>query len=346
MVNQTRATATPKAKRSTSQSTPTTFIDHIHELRSRLFWVALWFIVASGAVFPFFNEIIKLLMMPLGHEKLYYLTPVGGLSFALKICLYVGFIAVLPVLMYHLYRFISPVMKQHSARQAIGYVSLSFLLAITGVVFAYTVSLPAAMHFLTHFGIAGVSPMLTVDSYLSFITSYLLASALLFQLPLIMLIIDSITPKPPSFWGKYERHMIVAAFIIAMLITPTPNISDQVMMAVPMIIMYQIGIGLVYLRHRTRRLPNSSPALQAVAPPPRVDVQSTPKVSPQPLVRQKAPTFAHKSIDFKRPAQVSQLRLTSAPPIVVPPRSVASKVTMKSQVGRSVDGIIVNYTTQ
>ena len=228
-------------------------MEHVRELRGRLVWVSLWFVLVTGAAFPFFEDIIKLLMKPLGNEKLYYLTPIGGVSFAIKVCMYVGMVATIPVLVYHLYQFISPVMKRRSAKRAVLYVSLSTLLAAVGIVFAYLVTLPSAMHFLTGFTIGGVSAMLTVDSYLSFIVAYVLASALMFQVPLVMVIIDRITPMPPSSWNKYQRHMIVAAFIIAMLITPSPEITTQFTLAAPTILMYQIGILLVWLRHRQQK---------------------------------------------------------------------------------------------
>lgn len=255
-------------------------MEHARELRRRFTWVALWFVIVTGAIFPFYRDIIKLLMQPLGHEKLYYLTPIGGVGFAIKVCMYVGMVAALPVLVYHLYRFISPIMRQHSARQAAVYMLLSALLAGVGIVFAYVVSLPSALKFLTNFNIGNVSAMLTVDSYLSFIIAYVLASALMFQIPLIMVIIDKITPTPPSRWNKYQRHMIVAAFIIAMLVSPSPEITTQVMLALPIIVMYQMGIGLVWLNHRSHRSKNKrAERVAAVAEPTPQPQQEVPVVS-------------------------------------------------------------------
>lgn len=252
---------------------------HVRELRRRLFWTALWFVVATGVIFPFYHTIIQILMRPLGDEKLYFLSPVGGLSFAMKICMYVGLIVTLPVLIYNLYRFIAPAMPTHRARKAIGYVSLSIMLAALGVTFAYVVSLPSAIYFLTHFNLGNVSAMLTVDAYLSFIVSYVLAGALLFQLPLIMMIVDNITPTPPSRWNKYQRHMIVAALVIAMLITPVPDIINQFILAAPIVIMYQFGIVMVWLRHRKlRKVAKANevdrvPAVQSVDEPQLVHEQ-------------------------------------------------------------------------
>ena len=239
------------------------FREHIRELRGRLTWVAVWFIVVTAAIFPFYLDIIKLLMYPLGNEKLYYLTPMGGIGFAVKVCMYVGMIVALPVLIYQLYRFVSPVMRRHSAKQAAVYMLLSALLAAAGVCFAYFVSLPSALKFLTGFNIGDISAMLTVDAYLSFIITYILANAIMFQIPLMMVVVDKITPTPPSTWNKFQRHMIVAAFIVAMLISPSPELTTQAMIAAPIIAMYQFGIGLVWFRHRSRRANKRRPATVA-----------------------------------------------------------------------------------
>ncbi|MGB4761746.1 MAG: twin-arginine translocase subunit TatC [Candidatus Saccharimonas sp.] len=223
---------------------------HVRELRRRLFWTALWFVILSGIAFPFYHQLIHVLMVPLGDEKLYFLSPIGGLSFAMKICMYVGMVATLPILVYNLYKFIAPAVRKHSARKAIGYAALSMLLAALGVLFAYYVSLPSAIYFLTHFDLGDISAMLTVDAYLSFIVSYVLAGAMLFQLPLIMMIVDNITPTPPSVWNKYQRHMVVASLVIAMLITPVPDILNQFILAAPIVLMYQFGVMMVWMRHR------------------------------------------------------------------------------------------------
>lgn len=308
------------------------FMDHVRELKGRLFWTAIWFVVASGIVFPFYHVVIDLLMQPLGGEKLYYLSPVGGLGFAMKICIYVGLIATLPVLVYHLYKFISPVLPTHRARTAIGYVMLSTLLAIAGIIFAFVVSLPSAMHFLTNFDLGNVSAMLTVDAYLSFVITYLFTSAALFQLPLIMVIIDTITPTPPSTWNRFQRHMIVAAFVIAMLITPVPDIINQFILALPIILMYQLGIVLIWVRHRTKRkkfveakqhevpdevLAELTPEVApASAPLSLAQVVAAPEETPTPQVQKLVQTAVVRSMnDIRRPVRTS-------PKLVVPGRSI------------------------
>lgn len=313
------------------------FMDHVRELKGRLFWTAIWFVVASGIVFPFYHVVIDILMQPLGGEKLYYLSPVGGLGFAMKICIYVGLIATLPVLVYHLYKFISPVLPTHRARTAIGYVMLSTLLAIAGIIFAFVVSLPSAMHFLTNFDLGNVSAMLTVDAYLSFVITYLFTSAALFQLPLIMVIIDTITPTPPSTWNRFQRHMIVAAFVIAMLITPVPDIINQFILALPIILMYQLGIVLIWVRHRTKR--KDAVAVERQEVPDEVLADLTPVSTPMPALTSVAHIVAEPKMSTQSPAK----KLAAQATVVRSMNDIRRPVRTSPKLvvpGRSIDGVM------
>lgn len=127
---------------------------------------------------------------------------------------------------------------------------MSFVLALLGVLFAYFLCLPAALHFLTSFNLPQIKAMLTIDSYLSFVMTYLLAGAALFQLPLVMLIINSVTPLKPAQLLAHEDKLILGAFFVAAVISPTPDALNQAMLALPVVVMYQIGFGLWRWRKR------------------------------------------------------------------------------------------------
>jgi sec-independent protein translocase protein TatC len=227
-----------------------TFLDHVRELRGRLFWVAAAFLGSSALAYPFYDELISILTSPLHGQQLYYLTPVGGFSFILKICTYAGIVLTLPAITFHLYRYLQPVIGVRHFKITLLYTVASCILAAGGIAFAYFVSLPAALHFLTNFDLPQVTPMLTVDSYLTFVVTYLIGAAVLFQLPLIMLITNSVTPLPPRKLMSYQRHVILAAFVIAAVISPTPDAINQTLLALPVIVMYQVGIVAVWLRQR------------------------------------------------------------------------------------------------
>src|SRR6185503_5698445 len=179
-----------------------TFLEHVHELRRRLFWVVAVVLVTSAAAYPFLDTILSVLTAPLGGQQLYYLTPIGGFSFSIKICFYVGMAVAVPIIMYHLYRYIEPLMGKQLRRSALFYVGLSTLMAGIGILFAYFVSLPGALHFLTGMDLKNIQAMLTVDSYLTFVMTYLLGAVLLFQIPLILAITNNMTPlKPKKLMG-------------------------------------------------------------------------------------------------------------------------------------------------
>lgn len=326
--------------KSQSSSALPTFMDHVQELKSRLFWVAIFFVVAAAASYPFFQTIVDLLIKPLGNHKLYYLSPAGGFSFIIKICMYAGFVGVLPVVIYHLYRFVAPVMKKEHARAVVGYTIASTLLALAGMVFAYLVSLPAALHFLTDIDVKQVTAMLTIDAYMSFIIAYLIAGALLFQLPLVMLIINSVTPLKPGKLMGYQRHIIIGSFVVAALISPTPDAVNQSLLAAPMVVMYQMGIMLVWAinrkkMHKKARVVVSRQEVTKITHRPDVlpisVAEATMTEGPVLLQEQTAPV-APTSVAV-RPAVVA---LPQRPAGM---RQYADRPVAKQRVRRSIDGI-------
>jgi sec-independent protein translocase protein TatC len=135
-------------------------------------------------------------------------------------------------------------------------------LAFAGVLFAYFVSLPAALHFLAKFGGAGVQSLITVDEYFNFALAYLAGFALLFQLPLLILFVNRIKPLTPGKMMGAQRFVILISFIVAAILTPTPDPFNQLLMAAPAIVLYQIGIIMVMIVNRgskpvvSQKLPN------------------------------------------------------------------------------------------
>jgi sec-independent protein translocase protein TatC len=256
-----------------------TFLDHVYELRKRLFWVVAVIAVAASITYPFLDTIIGVLRAPLGSQQLYYLTPVGGLSFSIKICIYMGIMMAVPFIMYHLYRYLEPLMSSAWRKSALFYVGLSSFLAVIGVLFAYFVSLPGALQFLTGLNLSHIQAMLTVDSYLSFVMTYLLGAAILFQIPLLLLIINTMTPFKPGGLGKSQRFVIVAAFIIAAVISPTPDLMNQIIFALPIIIMYEVGVVLVWFQNRNHARRTRKEQLLAVKP--RIE-EAMPQYTPRP----------------------------------------------------------------
>lgn len=228
-----------------------TFIEHLYELRRRVFWVVALLLITTAVGFQCKDFLIQFVTAPLNGEKLIYLTPGGGFSFIFTLCLYFGALVIIPVVIYQIYRFLQPLMS-HPSRKLLGALMVaSVLLALLGAAFGYFVAIPAAITFLTNFAGDAVSANLTADSYLNFVMMYLLGLAALFQLPLVIFMIDHVRRFPPGALLSSQRFVVVGAVLAAAIITPTPDVVNQMIIAVPIIIVYQLGVAAVYLRHRS-----------------------------------------------------------------------------------------------
>jgi len=223
------------------------FSDHIGELRRRSFLVALAFIIASSLAYNYRDLLVDLIMKPLGDEKLIYLTPGGGFNFIFQVTLYAGLLAAAPMLIYQLYGFIRPALPLRAQRSAGKVVIAAFTLMTCGVAFGYIVAVPSALNFLSTFAGTDIAPSLTADSYLGFFLAYIAGLGVLFQLPLLLLFFHWIHPMTPGKLLKSEKFVILFAFIASAMITPTPDVLNQSMIAIPLIAIYQLGVVVVLI---------------------------------------------------------------------------------------------------
>lgn len=222
-----------------------TLAEHIDEIRFRLFWIVTTVLLASGVGYLLHKQLLLLVQKPLGSE-LYYTSPAGGISFIFKLCFSFAFVVALPVVLYHIMRFFFPVVAHIQQRTITRFIIASVVLAYSGVVFAYFVSLPAALHFLSNIGNYSLSALITVDTYYDFVVAYLMGFALLFQTPIIVLFINKIKPLKPGGMMGAQRYIILVSFIVAALLTPTPDPINQTIMAMPAIILYQVSVFMVW----------------------------------------------------------------------------------------------------
>ena len=195
------------------------------------------------------------LRKPAGDQTFITTTPGGAFNFLFGICITAGLVGSIPVIVYQLLRYVQPLIKQGFMRVMAWGSIASGVLAIIGIVFAYYCGLPSSLKFL--FGQSSnlhIEALITIDSYTSFVTMYLFGAALLFQLPLILLIVNRIKPLKPMQLLKFERPFIVVSAILGALISPSPNVGDMMVLTIPMIIMYQVSMILIWIiNHRHRR---------------------------------------------------------------------------------------------
>jgi sec-independent protein translocase protein TatC len=242
----------------TTRPNKNTFAAHLGEIRRRLFIVALVFVTASTFAYSYHDQLTQIIMYPLHGQKLVYLTPGGGFNFIFQISMYVGVLVVSPFVVYHLYGFIRPALPKRAQRSSIAVMAASALLMAVGAVYGYMVAVPSALQFLSTFAGDAVTPNLTADSYLGFFLTYIAGLALLFQLPILLLFVHWVKPLTPMGLLKTQRWVILGVFIVAALITPTPDVYNQCMIAIPLLFVYELGVVLViatiYKKRRSSRL--------------------------------------------------------------------------------------------
>ncbi len=246
-----------------------TFADHVGELRRRLMW-SLLFVAIGGTVGYFLNDkLLVVLQKPL-NQTLYYTNPTGAFSFIIKVCVVFGLTVSLPVITYNLFAFFDPVLQTRTKRMFFWYIFSSVFLAGLGILFAYFVSLPAALHFLVNFGGGDIQALITANEYFNFVLAYLGGFALLFQLPLIMGFVNRITPLTPGKLLGATRYVVLASFVLAAIITPTPDPLNQTLMAGPVILLYFLSALGVIIKNKSSRRHHKKTVHQPTPVPQRV----------------------------------------------------------------------------
>lgn len=254
----TRSSRSLRNTRSSSSGPATlTFIAHARELRRRVFYIALAIGLFAGIAYSVEDQLTRWLLLPAAGQQFIYTTPGGGFDFLFKLCLYSGLAASIPVVVYNLFRYLSPLFQYDNQKFMLKCTLWSSILAMIGISFGYFIGLPAAMHFLLQsFSSEQISALITIQSYMSFVLVYLFGSALLFQLPLILLLTNRFKPLSPRKLMSYQRYVIVGAFIVGAIISPTPDIRNQALLSGPIILMYQLSLSIIwYLNKRHGRTP-------------------------------------------------------------------------------------------
>lgn len=237
-------------KRSNKHSRPTTkLFDHIRELQMRVLVSVIALIIAGVTVYAFYEPLLALLRSPLG-APLYYTSPAGSFAFVMKIC-FMGALAVtIPIIVYNLIMFVRPVFEKNLPLKRV-YITtaLSSVLAIAGAVFGFVFIIPGALHFFSGFQVSGLNALISADSYLSFVTNVIITFVLVFQIPLLIALIDSIKPLPPKKLLGMEKWVILGSAIIALLVPFAFDLMTCLMIALPIVVLYNLAIVIVVLQH-------------------------------------------------------------------------------------------------
>lgn len=236
-----------KAKQKNSPPEKLLIKDHFSELAHRFYWWLLFFIVGSVLGYLNYSRLLDWLITPL-HKPLFYTSPIGGFEAVFGVSALFGVVVSLPVLIYQIIKFVEPVSDKFKGRKVIVYLLISLFLAIVGVLVSYYLVFPASLEFLGKFGSAQLEALISTKDYFSFITRYLLGFAILFQLPLVIYLISLFVPISPKILLKQFKYVFTLSFIIAAILTPTPDLVNQTIMATPIIILYLVTILILFIK--------------------------------------------------------------------------------------------------
>lgn len=224
-----------------------TFLEHLEELRWRIIKALVGVIIGSILVGIFIDYLINdILFAPAKHTNpplsIINLKPYGQFVLYLEVIVIGGAIVSLPNIIYQLWRFIEPALKPEERKYISSIVIFTTLCFLIGVLFSYFLILPAALNFFATFGSVIIENKISADEYLSFIISLMLTSGLVFELPMISFFLSKIGILKPEFMRKYRRHAIVLILFIAAIATPGPDVTSQVLLAVPLVLLYEVSI--------------------------------------------------------------------------------------------------------
>lgn len=229
------------------------FIEHLVELRSRLVKGLIAIAVFSAVGYVFRSPILAIIRKPLGEAVPLHALDIFEPFFAsLRIALYTGLFLGLPFLVYQILMFCLPALKVNEKRVIVGGMAAGVVLLYTGIAFAYFLILPLLIPQLAGFFSEGVEQTFSLKAYVDRIFRFIIAFGLGFQLPIILIVLVRIGVVSVEGLRKNRKYMVVGLFAVAAILTP-PDLISQVLLAVPLLILYEISIWVSVLLGRRKQ---------------------------------------------------------------------------------------------
>ncbi len=236
------------------------FLDHLEELRRRLVYSIAAVAVGFGACWGFHARIFAVMQKPImdalkAHglsEKLVYLNPVDPFNLYLKISALAGLFLTSPFVLYQIWMFISPGLYRSEKRYVMPFMVSSIGLFTAGGYFGYRFVYPRALDFLIGFS-TQFQPMITISEYTSLFMSIVLGMGLIFEMPILIFFLALMGIVSAGFMWKHFRYAILLIFVVAAIVTPTPDILSMCIFAAPMVGLYVASIGIAWMVHPKQR---------------------------------------------------------------------------------------------
>lgn len=233
-----------------------TLSNHIDEVRRRLIYCAVAVVVGFVVSFIFIEYILKILIMPVSIDFI-YVDITEMFMVYMQVCFTTAIILSFPVLLFQLISFVFPALTAKEKGYVFIAIPFAVILFVGGVVFGYYVLIPPAVQFLTSFGLEIATPQIRIGNYISLVTRLLFAVGLVFEIPVVAVLLAKLGVISSKKLLKQWRWAIVVSFILGAIITPTWDLINQSLVAIPIFVLYLLSIVLVKLVEINKRKENN-----------------------------------------------------------------------------------------
>jgi sec-independent protein translocase protein TatC len=222
-----------------------TFLEHLEELRWRIIWSLIGLVIGTIICLVFIDFLVDVVLLRPARNSgahLQNLKPFGQLFLYFQVAMIGGVILSLPNIFYQLWKFIAPALKKSERKYISAIVIFTSFCFLCGIVFAYFVMLPLTLKFAAQFGSSTIANQFAIDEYMNIIISVMLGAGLIFELPMVSFFLTKLGILKPQFMSKYRRHAIVAIMIAAAFLSPGTDPVSQIVLAIPLLLLYEISI--------------------------------------------------------------------------------------------------------
>ena len=238
------------------------FMEHLGELRVRIMRALMALLVGLAIAFPFSQRVVDWLARPIQRSgnTLVFLAVTEAFWVQMKVALFLGLFIASPGILWQVWRFVEPGLHGHEKKYAVPFVLIGSALFIAGGAFSLLIVTPSAISFLLSYARPGLQPMISIGNYIDFLLKFTLAFGAVFEVPLAMTLVARMGLVTAKQFAKNRKYAILGAFIAGAVLTPTPDMVNQTLMAGPIIILYELGIVAARVFGRRRRSPVAEPA--------------------------------------------------------------------------------------
>ena len=247
------------------------FLDHLEELRKRIVYSIIAVGVGTGLCWGYRERIYAVMQKPIMDalhskglpEKLVYLNPVDPFNLYLKISMLAGLFLTSPFVLYQVWMFISPGLYRKEKRYVMPFMVSTITLFTLGGYFGYRIAYPRALDFFVVKFNGQFQPMITINEYTQLFLSIVGGMGLIFEMPILVFFLALMGIMTPSFMIKNFRYAILVIFVLAAIVTPTPDVVNMCVFAAPMLALYALSIGVAWLVHPKQRQARKEKQAQA-----------------------------------------------------------------------------------